>query len=208
MTDSDSSQSHLPDFNWTNLRDRLRGTSIYLVGMMGAGKSTLGKQLATALNYRFTDTDTLIEAVAKQSIPEIFAAVEEAGFRDLESQVLTQLSQFSRMVVATGGGIVIRQTNWGQLRNGLVIWLDVPAEILRDRLADDDTPRPLLDNPDPVGTLNALLDKRRSLYAQADVCIRCDRQTTAELLPQLGHQILQTLATQAPESAKVRPDGF
>ncbi|WP_017326161.1 shikimate kinase [Synechococcus sp. PCC 7336] len=191
-------------FDWTDLRDRLRGTSVYLVGMMGAGKSTLGRLLAKELGYGFVDTDAAIEKVAGKSIPDIFAESQEAGFRALESQVLAELSQFPRLVVATGGGIVVRKRNWGELRNGLVVWLDVPAEVLHQRLAADDTPRPLLETPDPVATLNALLEQRRSLYAQADVCIRSDRQSPVELLPQLGYQILQTLQLNPPESAKSR----
>ena len=91
-------------FDWADLQAALRGTSIYLVGMMGAGKTTIGRELAHQLNYRFTDSDVLIEAVAKQSIPEIFAQLGEAEFRNLESQVLMELSQYPRMVIATGGG--------------------------------------------------------------------------------------------------------
>ena len=193
------------EFNWTDLQAALRGTSIYLVGMMGAGKTTVGRELANQLGYRFLDTDTSIEAIAKTTIPDIFAQQGETAFRDLESQVLQELSQYPRMVIATGGGIVVRQTNWRDLRNGIVVWLDVPAAILVDRLKADETPRPLLQTDDPVATLNDLLEQRRSRYALADVCVRCDTQTPQELLPQLGYQVLKQLQMNAPESAKVRP---
>lgn len=194
-------------FNWTDLQSALRGTSVYLVGMMGAGKTTVGRELASRLGYRFLDTDASIEAVARQSIPEIFAQQGEDAFRDLEARVLQELSQYPRMVVATGGGIVVRKTNWADLRNGIVVWLDVPAGILVQRLQADDTPRPLLETADPVATLEELLDQRRSRYALADVCVRCETQTPEELLPQLGHQVLKQLQVNAPESAKVRPEG-
>ena len=130
----------MAEFDWTDLRDRLQGTSLYLIGMMGAGKSTVGRLLADALAYRFIDTDAAIAAAAGKPVPEIFAELQESGFRDLESQVLAQLSQFPRMVVATGGGIVTRKRNWGELRHGLVIWLDVPVAELHRRLAADETP--------------------------------------------------------------------
>ncbi|MEO0355871.1 MAG: shikimate kinase [Cyanobacteria bacterium P01_A01_bin.3] len=192
-------------FHWTDLQAALRGTSIYLVGMMGAGKTTVGRALAEQLGYRFLDTDTSIEAVAQQPIPEIFAQQGEDAFRDIESKVLQELSQYPRMVISTGGGAVLRKTNWADLRNGIVVWLDVPAPILVDRLKADATPRPLLQTDDPVATLTDLLDQRRSRYALADVCVHCDTQTPQELLPQLGYQVLKQLQMNAPESAKVRP---
>lgn len=192
-------------FDWIGLQKALRGTSVYLVGMMGAGKTTIGRELSYQLGYRFTDTDALIEAVAQKSIPDIFAQQGETEFRNLESQVLQELSQYPRMTIATGGGIVLRKTNWRDLRNGIVVWLDVPPEILVERLQADDTTRPLLATADPVATLNKLLDRRRSLYALADICVRCERQTPAELLPQLGYQILKQLQVNPPDSAKVRP---
>lgn len=192
-------------FNWTDLQVALRGTSIYLVGMMGAGKTTVGRELAGQLGYRFLDTDSSIEAVTQQSIPEIFVQQGEDVFRDIESQVLQELSQYPRMVIATGGGIVLRKSNWGDLRNGIVVWLDVPAHILVERLRADETPRPLLETADPVATLTDLLEQRRSRYALADVCVRCETQTPQELLPQLGYQVLKQIQMNAPASAKVRP---
>ena len=89
----------------------LNGTNIFLIGMMGAGKSTVGKLLAQKLGYNFLDTDPLIEKCAGKSIPEIFAKDGEETFRDLEQQVLSQVSAYTRLVVATGGGIVMRSLN-------------------------------------------------------------------------------------------------
>jgi shikimate kinase len=109
--------------------------------MMGAGKSTIGKLLATQLGYRFVDTDDLIVAYAKESIPAIFAKYGEAYFRELETKVLAEVSSHTRLVVATGGGIVMRDQNWSYLHHGIVIWLDVPLEELWQRLSHSSQPR-------------------------------------------------------------------
>jgi shikimate kinase len=153
------------------LARRLEGLNIYLVGMMGAGKSAAGKPLAEALGYRFLDADTALEQVAGRSIPEIFASDGEAGFRALETAVLGQITGWHSLVVATGGGVVTRPENWGHLRQGLVVWLDAPAELLLQRLSSDPTPRPLMQATDQQARLQALLKQRRPLYAQADLTV-------------------------------------
>ncbi|MEY3750561.1 MAG: hypothetical protein RLZZ186_980, partial [Cyanobacteriota bacterium] len=112
------------------LRQRLEGLNLYLVGMMGSGKSTAGRHLAEQLGYRFLDADTSIEQVAGCSIPDIFAREGEAGFRQLESAVLNQIASWHSLVVATGGGVVTRPENWGQMHQGVVIWLDAPQDLL------------------------------------------------------------------------------
>jgi shikimate kinase len=152
-----------------DLARRLRGLNLYLVGMMGAGKSAAGRPLAKALGYRFIDADTALEETAGRTIPEIFAEAGEEGFRALESAVLNELSRWHSLVVATGGGVVTRPVNWGHLQQGVVIWLDAPEAVLLQRLQGDPTPRPLLADPDPEGRLQDLLAERRPLYAQADL---------------------------------------
>ena len=151
------------------LAQRLEGVNIYLVGMMGAGKSAAGRPLAEALGYRFLDADTALEQVAGRTIPEIFASDGEEGFRALETAVLGQITGWHSLVVATGGGVVTRPENWGHLRQGLVVWLDAPADLLLERLTSDPTPRPLMQASDREERLQALLDQRRPLYAQADL---------------------------------------
>lgn len=153
------------------LARRLQGLNLYLVGMMGSGKSTVGRPLAEALGYRFLDADTALEGVAGRTIPEIFASDGETGFRDLETAVLGELSAWHSLVVATGGGVVTRPQNWGHLRQGVVVWLDAPAERLLARLRKDPSPRPLLNSADPEGRLRALLAQRLPLYGQADLRI-------------------------------------
>ncbi|AFY72212.1 shikimate kinase [Synechococcus sp. PCC 7502] len=152
----------------------LDGTNIYLIGMMGAGKSTIGKLLADRLNYRFVDTDSLVEACTKRTVAQIFAESGESGFRQIEHQVLSEVSAYTRLVVATGGGIVLDRLNWSHLRNGLVVWLDVSMQQLYHRLRSSHHVRPLLETADPLATLTKLYEQRRSLYAQADVCLVID----------------------------------
>jgi len=152
-----------------NLAQRLQGLNIYLIGMMGAGKSAVGRPLAEALGYRFLDADDALEQVAGRSIPEIFATDGEAGFRELETAVLGQIASWHSLVVATGGGVVTRPANWGHMRQGVVVWLDAPAPLLLQRLRSDPTPRPLLQADDPGARLGELLAQRQPIYAQADL---------------------------------------
>ncbi|WP_233258606.1 shikimate kinase [[Phormidium] sp. ETS-05] len=167
----------------------IQGINLYLVGIMGAGKSTVGRILARELGYRFFDTDNLIAQIAGKSITEIFAEAGEDGFRELETKVLSQLCAYKNLVVATGGGMVLRRENWSYLHHGIVVWLDVPLDVLQTRLQGDAT-RPLLQDPDPWGKLRSLLDQRLHLYAQADVKIK----VTAEATPQhLAQEVLMAI---------------
>ena len=159
------------------LKQRLAGRSLYLVGMMGSGKTSTGRPLAERLGYGFVDADAVIEQAAGCSIPEIFERDGEAGFRSLESQVLSAISQRHSLVVATGGGVVTQPENWGLLHSGIVIWLDVVPEQLLQRLKADSTVRPLLQTADPEVALNTLLNERRPLYAEADLTVVINDET-------------------------------
>jgi shikimate kinase len=184
--------------------DLLRGANLYLVGMMGVGKSTIGQAMAERLGYRFVDTDTIIEQAAQQSISDLFATAGEAEFRALESQVLSQLSPYTRTVIATGGGIVLNSQNWWHLHQGVVVWIDVPISELVQRLKDD-TSRPLLQRPDWSQHLAQVLTERRSRYAEADIQLSvwpgeanaavCDR-----LVARLRERILPPPSSLATES--------
>ncbi len=155
------------------MNNLLQGVNVYLIGMMGSGKTTVGQLLAQKLGYRFFDTDVLLENVAQKPIPEIFATEGEVYFRDLETKVLKEVSAYTRSAIATGGGIIQKPVNWGYLRQGLIVWLDVELEVLKERLVDDDT-RPLAEK------LESLWESRRSLYAQADLKISVHRKQTPE----------------------------
>ena len=159
------------------LKQRLGGRSLYLVGMMGSGKTSTGRPLAERLGYGFVDADAVIEQAAGCGIPEIFDRDGEAGFRSLESQVLSAISQRHSLVVATGGGVVTQPENWGLLHSGIVIWLDVVPEQLLQRLNADSTVRPLLQTADPEAALKALLNERRPLYAEADLTVVINDET-------------------------------
>ena len=173
------------------LQERLKGINIYLIGMMGSGKSTIGGLLAKQLGYRFIDTDDIISKTTNQSITDIFATEGEDVFRDLESQVLSEICAYKKFVVATGGGIILKQMNWSYLRHGMIIWLNVPVEELYDRLKEDQT-RPLLQHPDPLQQLQTLLEKRQSLYAQADLEIKINPGGVPQ---QVVTQILEKIPT-------------
>ena len=160
-----------------SLKQRLGGRSLYLVGMMGSGKTSTGRPLAERLGYGFVDADAVIEQAAGCTIPEIFEQNGESRFRALETQVLSAISQRHSLVVATGGGVVTQSQNWGLLHSGIVIWLDVERDQLLKRLRADETPRPLLRRTDPEAAMDALLEERRPLYAAADLTVVIDDES-------------------------------
>ena len=182
------------------LKQRLGGRSLYLVGMMGSGKTSTGRPLAERLGYGFVDADAVIEQAAGCSIPEIFEREGETGFRAIEHQVLSAISQRHSLVVATGGGVVTQRENWGLLHSGIVIWLDVVQEQLLKRLQADSTVRPLLQTEDPAAALSQLLAERQPLYAEADLTVVINDEppeTVAEGIVQLLPGLLKD-PTQRP----------
>ena len=148
--------------------DLLQGINIFLVGMMGSGKTTVGKELAQHLKYRFFDTDTLIEQIKQKTINDIFLEEGEEAFRILESNILSELASCTKSVIATGGGIVLERKNWSYLHHGLIIWLDASIPLLTKRL-NNTTSRPLLKQNQLSIELDALLKKRHVLYEQGDL---------------------------------------
>ena len=185
-----------------SLKQRLGGRSLYLVGMMGSGKTSTGRPLAEQLGYGFVDADAVIEQAAGCSIPEIFERDGEAGFRALESQVLNAIGQRHSLVVATGGGGGAQQENWGLLHSGIVVWLDVVPEQLMQRLRADSTVRPLLQTDDPDAALNALLNQRRPLYAEADLTVVINQETPLAV----ADGILQLLPSLLKDPTQRRTD--
>lgn len=146
--------------------------NIYLVGMMGAGKTTIGRQLARRLKRRFVDVDHEVEARAGASIPTIFEHEGEAGFRKRESAVLEDLASHQGLVIATGGGVVMAPANRECLkRSGFVVYLNVPVQVLFERVRRDRN-RPLLQVEDPRERLVSLHTLRDPLYREvADLII-------------------------------------
>jgi len=144
---------------------------IVLVGMMGAGKSTIGRRLAARLNLPFVDADTEIEAAAGMTIPEIFELHGEPHFRDGEARVIARLLDGGPSVLATGGGSFMREETRRRVAEKAVsIWLKADPEIILRRVkrrAD----RPLLQTADPAATVSRLLSEREPVYQHADVTI-------------------------------------
>lgn len=148
---------------------------IFLVGPMGAGKSTIGRLIARALKLEFLDADTEIEQRTGADIPWIFDVEGEAGFRDREQQVIAELTQRNRIVLATGGGVVLRAENRRALSSrGFVIYLKTTLEEQLRRTGGD-RKRPLLNVDDPERVLRELTEQRHPLYAEiADLSVESD----------------------------------
>ena len=176
------------------MNDLLKGINVFLVGMMGTGMTTVGHLLARQLGYSFVDTDEVIEKSTGKTINQIFADEGEENFRQIESEVLSQLSAHTQLTIATGGGIVLQRFNWSYLHHGMVIWLDAPVDVLMARLQNDIT-RPLLQNDNPAQALQKLLDQRKSLYAEADLHIRISANDTPE-------QIVSRIIAEIPDVLK------
>src|SRR5271165_1179920 len=149
----------------------LEGRSVVLVGMMGAGKSSVGKRLAAKLGLPFVDADAEIEAGAQLSIPEIFERFGEAYFREGERKVIARLLNSGPLVLATGGGAFMNKTTRDNIAaRGVSIWLKPDVEVLLARVRKKSN-RPLLQTDDPEKTLRRLLDERSPTYALADITI-------------------------------------
>lgn len=144
---------------------------VVLVGMMGAGKSTIGRRMAARMRLPFTDADTEIETAHRMSIPDIFATYGEAYFRDGEARVIARLLDNGPMVIATGGGAFMREETRSRIRDkGLALWLKADTDVIMKRVRRR-SDRPLLQNADPEGTVTRLLGEREPFYQQADITI-------------------------------------
>ena len=152
------------------LSPRLKGCNVYLVGMMGCGKSAVGDALARRMStYNFLDMDSILERAAGMSIPQIFETEGEDSFREAEAQVLDSVHAHIRCVISTGGGVVLRNMNWSKLQTGIVVYLKVDPEVIMKRI--EGTDRPLLQTENPLETLKTLMKERKEKYEQADVSV-------------------------------------
>lgn len=163
-------QTNDPD-HLDRLRRALGQRSIVMVGLMGCGKSSIGKRLAVRLGLPFIDADEEIERVAQKSINEIFADHGETFFRDRESKVISRLLGAGPQVLATGGGAFINPGTRTRIKDaGVSVWLKADLPILMRRVGKRDT-RPLLKGADPEGVMRGLMDARYPIYAEADITI-------------------------------------
>lgn len=161
------------------LSPRLRGCNLYFIGMMGSGKSTVGDLVARRMGtYNFLDTDTILERAAGMSIPEIFETEGEEAFRVAEAQVLDSVHAHVRIVVSTGGGLVMRNQNWSKLQTGLVVYLKVDPDVIMKRI--EGTDRPLLQTENPLETLKKLTEERKERYEAADVTVEIEEGMSVE----------------------------
>jgi shikimate kinase len=145
---------------------------IVLVGLMGVGKSTVGRRLARRLGLPFVDSDTAIEDASGLSAAEVFERFGEKDFRDGERRLVARLVDGQVRVIATGGGVFVDPRTRDLLNERTItVWLDAPTEVLAARTSRRDT-RPLLRNGDPAGTLARLADERRPAYSAAHVHVK------------------------------------
>lgn len=149
----------------------LEGRPLVLIGMMGAGKTTVGRRLASRLNRRFVDSDEEIETAAQMSIPEIFAQHGEAEFRAGETRVIARILKQSDIVLATGGGAFINpDTRALILSSSVSVWIKADFDLLFARVSKRSN-RPLLQTDNPRETLKGLIETRYPVYAEADVTV-------------------------------------
>ncbi len=151
------------------IRERLGQQSITLVGLMGAGKSVIGRKVASRLRIPFVDADAEIEKAAKMTVAEIFAEYGEPEFRRLETSVIKRILENGPQVLATGGGAFMDEATRETVKqSGFSLWLSADIDLLMERVSKKTT-RPLLKKPNPRGIMLDLIEERYPIYALADI---------------------------------------
>ena len=186
------------------LRAALGSRSIVMIGLMGCGKSSVGRRLAGRLSLPFVDADDEIEMAAQKSIPEIFADHGEDVFRDGERRVIARLLANGPQVLATGGGAYMNADTRAAIRaNSVSVWLKADLPILMRRVMKRDN-RPLLRAPDPEGVMRSLIEARYPIYADADITIESrdvpHEVIVSEIVVHLAGQLLASAAS-TPETS-------
>jgi shikimate kinase len=176
----------------------LRRRTIALVGLMGVGKSSVGRRLAHALELPFRDADSEVELAAGRSVSDIFADLGEAAFREGERRVITRLLDQEPHVLATGGGAFVNdQTREIIKANAISVWLKTDLQVLARRVSRKDT-RPLLIGKDPLEVLQAQAQARYPVYAQADVVVETGDDAHHVTVEQIIHALSEHLEAPAP----------
>lgn len=181
---------------------RLGGRSIVFVGLMGAGKTAIGRRVAAALGLSFTDSDHEIESVSRMTVPELFERYGEAEFRALEQRVIARILESGPQVLSTGGGAYMNEhTRQAIADHGISVWLKADIDTLMDRVTKKQN-RPLLKNPDPRAVMQRLMSERYPVYAKADVTVltRDERKEViaAEVIDALAAALGGGVATEPP----------
>ena len=172
------------------VKETLSHKLLVLVGLMGAGKSAIGRRIAARLNMKFLDADTEIELAAGQSISDIFAEHGEAHFRDREEKIIERLLVDGPVILATGGGAFMSEVTRANIKtNGLSVWLRADLDVLMERVGRRDH-RPLLKTEDPRAVMQNLIDQRYPIYAQSDIIVE-SRDVAHEVIV---HEILTAIA--------------
>jgi len=178
---------------------------VVLIGMMGAGKSTIGRRMAARLRLPFLDADTEIETAAGMSIPDIFEAHGEPHFRDGEARVIARLLESGPAVIATGGGAFMREETRNRVRDKAVsIWLKADADVIMKRVRRR-SDRPLLQNADPEGTVSRLLGEREPVYGTADLTILSRDVPHDRIVDECIEALHAKLCAAAPDKIDITP---
>jgi shikimate kinase len=162
--------------------------NLALIGFMGTGKSSVGHSVANQLHFSFVDTDELIVSRADRTIADIFAHAGERVFRELEAQVIVELSRAQKTVISAGGGLAANAANLASLKqHALVVCLWASPELIWERTRGQ-SHRPLLQESDPLEKIRQLLKIREPFYKQADVLVNTEQRSTKEVVQHVLHQ--------------------
>lgn len=179
-------------------RSVLGRRNLVFVGLMGAGKSAIGRLVASQLNLPFIDTDVEIERVSRMTISELFAAYGEPEFRALETRVIKRLLKGGPRIISTGGGAFINEDTRMQIkRGGISVWLKADLDVLWERVNKRDH-RPLLKTENPMQTLANLMEQRYPIYALADLTVQ-SRDVRKEVI---ASEVLEAVVHHLNESRK------
>lgn len=163
--------------------------NIVLTGFMGTGKTVIGKSLARNLGWPYVDTDELIEKKAGLKINEVFAKHGEGYFRELEGKAIKSVSDFNNYVIATGGGVVLREENMDNLeKNGFVVNLYASPDVIYNRIKTNDD-RPLLNKPNPKNEIERLLEERKPYYKRCNMSINTDDSNIEKIVEKIIQEI-------------------
>lgn len=192
-------ETETADAAHAGLKDRLGRRSIVFVGLMGAGKTAIGRKLAQALDLNFVDSDHEIETVSRMTIPELFERYGEPEFRALEERVVGRLVKDGPQVVSTGGGAFMNaDTREAIAQDGISIWLKADLDTLMSRVAKKPN-RPLLKAPDPRAVMERLMAERYPVYGLADIIVTTRDVRREEITAEVIEALSAWLGRQRPD---------